>query len=331
MPLVALNIERYCNADSARTRRGQMAFIRYERVMREEVISVDILLPFADEELEDHIECVIWEAGVQGFERHDEDTFSHLVDEPFPLPRGAVRWRINIPNETDLDAAIARFRGELEDFPQLEVRAWMRDVTGYRTVWMQFFKPARVSPRIMIHPPWDKPESDAEVMVEIDPGMAFGTGTHETTMLCLALLDRLGVPQGGTVLDVGMGSGILAIAAAKLGAGHCYGVDIDPNATREAARNAEVNGVAEKCTFRTSELTAEDPNAELVIANILPHILIDISDDLIAHMKPGGMLILSGILMMEEYRVTDHFEKAGLKLVTRDELNDWCVLAFEQA
>lgn len=299
--------------------------------MREEVISVDILLPIADEEVEDHVECVIWEAGVQGFERHDEDTFSHLVDEPFPLPRGATRWRVNVAAETDLDAAVARFKAELKDFPQLEITAWMRDVTGYRTVWMQFFKPARVSERIMIHPPWDKPESDADVMVEIDPGMAFGTGTHESTKLCLGLLDTLGVPEGCTVLDVGMGSGILAIAAVKLGAGRAFGMDVDPDATREAIRNAGVNGVEEFCSFRTGELNADDPSAEIVIANILPHVLIAISRELIAHMKPGATLILSGILLIEEHRLTEHFEQAGLKLHARDEQNDWCALAFKHA
>lgn len=299
--------------------------------MREEVISVDILLPFADEEMEDHIETVIWEAGVQGFERHDEDTFSHMVDEPFPLPRGAVRWRVNVAAETDLDAAIERFKGQLSEFPLLEIHAWMRDVTGYRVLWMQYFKPTRVSENIMIHPPWDKPESDVKVMVEIDPGMAFGTGTHESTKLCLAMLDQLGIPEGCTVLDVGMGSGILAIAAIKLGGGRAYGMDIDPDATREAIRNAGVNGVEELCEFRTGELNAEDPMAEVVIANILPHVLIDISEELVAHMKPGAVLILSGILMLEEYRVTDHFKKEGLKLKTREELNDWCVLAFEHA
>lgn len=299
--------------------------------MREEVISVDILLPVADEQLEDHIECVIWEAGVQGFERHDMETFSHLVDEPRPLPVGATRWRVNVAAETDLEAAVERFRDALEDFPQLEITAWMRDVTGYRTIWMQFFKPTQVSPRVMIHPPWDRPDSGLPVMVEIDPGMAFGTGTHETTKLCIKLLDEVGTPEGCTVVDVGTGSGILAIAAVMLGAGHAVGMDTDPDATREAKRNAATNGVGDRCDFRTGELGAEDPQGDIVIANILPHVLIAISRELIEHMKPGALLILSGILLVEEDRVREHFEACGLKQVERVAQNDWCALAFRRA
>lgn len=299
--------------------------------MREEVISVDIVLPLADPMIEDIVETVIWEAGVQGFERHDNETFSQLVEEPYPLQAGATRWRVNVAAETDLDAAVARFRDELRDFPQLEITAWMRDVTGYRTVWMQFFKPTQVSPRVMIHPPWDRPEVDLPVLIEIDPGMAFGTGTHETTQLCVRLLDEIGVPQGCTVLDVGTGSGILAIAALRLGAAKAYGVDFDPDAIREAIRNAETNGVGETSEFRVGELEDSDPKAEVVIANILPHVLIAISDGLIRNTLPGGLLILSGILLVEEDRVREHFEAEGMRQVERVEKGDWCALAFRHA
>ena len=299
--------------------------------MREEVISVDIVLPVADPFKEDVIETVIWEAGVQGFERHDSETFSQLVEEPYPLQQGATRWRVNVAAETDLDAAVARFREELSDFPELEISAWMRDVTGYRTVWMQFFKPTQVSPRVMIHPPWDHPENEIPIHIEIDPGMAFGTGTHETTQLCIRLLDELGVPAGATVLDVGTGSGILAMAAVRLGASRAFGVDFDPDAIREAARNAETNGLAASCAWRVGELEASDPSGEVVIANILPHVLIAISDGLIAHTLPGGLLILSGILLVEEDRVREHFEAEGMKQVERVEKGDWCALAFRHA
>lgn len=299
--------------------------------MREEVISVDIVLPVADEIKEDVIETIIWEAGVQGFERHDNETFSQLVEEPYPLKAGATRWRVNVAAETDLDAAVERFRAELAMFPELEINAWMRDVTGYRTVWMQFFKPTQVSPRVMIHPPWDRPENDIPVMIEIDPGMAFGTGTHETTQLCVRLLDEMAITPNCTVLDVGTGSGILAIAAVKLGASTAFGVDFDPDAIRESIRNAETNGCGDRCTFRVGELEESDPKADVVIANILPHVLIAISDGLLAHTLPGGTLILSGILLVEEDRVREHFEAEGMRQVERVAKGDWCALAFRYA
>lgn len=299
--------------------------------MREEVISVDILLPVADEQIEDWVEGLIWEAGVQGFERQDEDTFSHLVDDPHPLPRGATRWRVNVAAESTVEEAVARFEAALEDIEGLQITAWVRDVTGYRTVWMQYFKPTQVSPRVMIHPPWDKPEGASEIMVEIDPGMAFGTGTHESTKLVVELMDRHGVPPGGVVLDVGTGSGVLAIAAIKLGAARAIGMDIDPDATREAIRNAEVNGVGDACAFHTGELGPEDPRGDLVIANILPHILITIADELVAHTKPGALLLLSGILKVEAQRVVDHFQTLGMERVDDAPMNDWVALALRHA
>lgn len=296
--------------------------------MREEILSVDILLPVRDPALEEEISWFILEAGVKGFEQHDSDTASFLSDDPRPLPEGAVRWRINLEIDRDIAEVQAQFEEALSDFPQVQVEVWTRDVTGYRTAWMEHFNPTQVSERILIHPPWDKGDASVPIRVEIDPGMAFGTGTHETTQLCLQLLDELDIAAGKQVLDVGMGSGILSIAAAKLGAKSVRGMDIDPESTREATRNAAVNGVADLCAFHTGELSDQDAPADLVIANILPHILIDMSDQLVAHMRKGGTLILSGILTSESEVVRSHFVAAGLTQTHKTSLNEWCAQVF---
>lgn len=296
--------------------------------MREEILSIDIVLPIADPLLEEEITWAILETGVEGFEQHDDETFSLLVDEPRPLPQGAIRWRINLDTQDDADHVRHQFEDALEAFPDVHIEVWKRDVTGYRTAWMEHFRPTQVSERIMIHPPWDQGDERVPVRIEIDPGMAFGTGTHETTRLCLQAIDARGDLKGNTVLDVGMGSGILSIAAAKLGATHVYGMDIDADSTREAIRNAHTNGVGDRCSFRTGELDAREPAADLVIANILPHVLIAISDALIAHMRPKGSLILSGILLSEAAKVESHFRAAGLQPVDTLTHNDWCALVF---
>lgn len=296
--------------------------------MREEILSVDIVLPQANPALEEEITWAILETGVLGFEQHDDETFSLLVDDPRPLPQGAVRWRLNLDEEEDEEVVRDRYTTALEDYPNLRIEVWRRDITGYRTAWMEHFQATQVSPRILIHPPWDEGDTSLPVRIEIDPGMAFGTGTHETTRLCLQQIDALRNLQGAQVLDVGMGSGILSIAAAKLGAASVRGVDIDAPSTHEARRNAERNGVADRCSFRTGELSSEDAPADIVIANILPHILIDISDELIAHTRPGGTLVLSGILEAEVTHVHQHFARGGLTLHTQGSLNDWCALVF---
>lgn len=296
--------------------------------MREEILSVDIVLPVRDPALEEEISWFIWEAGVEGFEQHDSDTARFLSDDPRPLPEGAIRWRINLEIDRDVAEVQAEFDKAFADFPQLHIDVWTRDITGYRTAWMEHFNPTQVSKRILIHPPWDKGNASAPIRVEIDPGMAFGTGTHETTQLCLQLLDDLDLAAGKEVLDVGMGSGILSIAAAKLGAKSVRGMDIDPESTREATRNAAVNGVERLCTFHTGELSDEDAPADLVIANILPHILIDISKQLIAHTRNNGTLILSGILLSEAETVRSHFAAAGLKQTHQVSLNEWSALVF---
>lgn len=296
--------------------------------MREEILSVDILLPARDPALEEEITWFILEAGVQGFEQHDSDTARFLSNDPRPLPEGAVRWRINLETEHDIDEVRARFKEALSDFPQVQVDVWTRDITGYRTAWMEHFNPTQVSDRILVHPPWDNGDPTVPIRVEIDPGMAFGTGTHETTQLCLQLLDSLDLASDNEVLDVGMGSGILSIAAAKLRAKSVRGMDIDPESTREATRNAHVNGVDGLCTFHTGELSDKDAPADLVIANILPHILIDMSDQLVAHVRPNGTLILSGILTSEAEVVRSHFVSAGLTQTHKTRLNEWCALVF---
>jgi len=299
--------------------------------MREEILSVDIVLPVADPLLADEITWAILETGVQGFEQHDDETFSLLVDEARPLPKGAIRWRINIDDEDDEAVLRARFEDALEDFPDVHIEVWRRDVTGYRTAWMEHFRPTQVSERILIHPPWDQGDTSVPVRIEIDPGMAFGTGTHETTRLCLKAIDALGDLRQKTALDVGMGSGILSIAAAKLGAAQVYGMDIDADSTREAIRNANTNGVGDRCSFRTGELDDREPAVDLVIANILPHVLIAISDALIGHMLPQASLILSGILVSEAPKVEEHFQAAGLRQVNKLVMNDWCAIVFTHA
>lgn len=172
------------------------------------------------------------------------------------------------------------------------------------------FQPVKISSRLWIVPSWHQPPDPAALSIHIDPGLAFGTGTHPTTRLCLNWLEA-NLAAGARVLDYGCGSGILAIAAMKLGAGEALGVDIDADAIATAQYNAERNRVS--AGFRTAE-AALDTTADIVIANILANPLVLLAPALAAHTRVGGHIVLSGILegqageVIAAYR--PHFELA---------------------
>lgn len=289
---------------------------------------VEITLEPPDETREALLEAALWEAGIEGLERHDDETWSALVEDPRPWQPGTVRWRV-FRSDTALQPFADAVRDATTPVAQVAIDAWTVDDLSFLEKWKDHFRPTRVSPRIIVHPPWDRPAiGPEEIGVEIEPGMAFGTGTHETTRLCLAALDDTLRHPLGTVLDVGTGSGILAIAAARLGAVSVTGVDNDPLARRIARENAALNDVAERCAFPDDGIETLSGVWDIVLANILPHVLIDLRDPLIARVRSGGSLILSGILVSEVQRVQEAFAgPLGAEGVQKT-LNEWCALVF---
>lgn len=196
--------------------------------------------------------------------------------------------------------------------------------------WKEHFKPIKVSPRIVIKPTWEPytPEG-GEVIVDIDPGMAFGTGSHETTRLCCMLLDKT-IAGGEDLLDVGTGTGILAIAASKLGAGNIDAIDIDEPSVVISKENAELNGVLSKMQISSTPLEKLSGFYNIVVANILAEPLITMSGDVSARLHKGGYLILSGILKEKADSVVGAYLTEGLKLEERLEEGDWAALLFKK-
>lgn len=200
--------------------------------------------------------------------------------------------------------------------------------------WKANFKPTRIGTRLVIKPTWeDYAARNSDVVLELDPGMAFGTGTHATTRLCLETLERLidgeqALTKGGGVLDVGCGSGVLAIAAALLGADRVVAIDIDPIAVTVTEENAAINGVTATLEVSTTPLAAISGEFSLVLANILAEELVKMAGLLTARTTAGGFLILSGILAEREAFVLAGFADQPLTLqaVTRQE--EWCCIVF---
>lgn len=181
--------------------------------------------------------------------------------------------------------------------------------------WKRFFRTMRVSPRLVVRPPWEEYTAlPGERVIVLDPGMSFGTGKHATTRTCLSLIDELAADgPGRDFLDIGCGSGILSIAAAKLGFGPVAGIDIDPDAVRIAAENAAANGV--RASFFAEDLSKCARKAAVAVANVLAPVLVEYARQVAGCVRdaPGAALVLSGILDTQYAAVRDAYEAQGFR------------------
>ncbi|HEB67408.1 MAG TPA: 50S ribosomal protein L11 methyltransferase [Gammaproteobacteria bacterium] len=258
-------------------------------------------------------------------------TFQDAADQPLfePPPGATPLWQATrvvglFPHDTDIPAVLERLAAALAPIPlpewhlnPLEDRDWVR-------AWMDDFRPMRFGERLWIVPgEAEPPEADA-VNIRLDPGLAFGTGTHPTTAMCLRWLDAH-PPAGRTVIDYGCGSGILAIAAARLGASRVIGVDTDPQALLATADNARRNAVADRIRAFLPGDAPEEP-ADLLLANILAGPLMTLAPQLAERVRPGGHIVLSGILAEQATMVLDAYRDAfDIRQAAQDE--DWVCLA----
>lgn len=200
--------------------------------------------------------------------------------------------------------------------------------------WKQYYKPIKTGEKLVIVPEWEKYDpAPGEIVVLMDPGMAFGTGTHETTRLCAMLLEKYIQPDD-RMLDVGCGSGILAICAARLGAGSCFACDIDPVAVRIAGENAALNHTAQVETG-VSDLLAQAKKVpggyNVCCANIVADVIIRLSPDIGAFMKPDGVLIVSGIITERAEETVSALETAGWHLIDERRENGWFAGALKRS
>jgi ribosomal protein L11 methyltransferase len=207
---------------------------------------------------------------------------------------------------------------------------------NWADTWKKNYHPIPVGKRLIIVPAWLETPDKTRIPIRIDPGMAFGTGTHPSTQLCLALLDDL-TPPVGDIFDIGCGSGILSVAALKLGARRAFGVDIEADAVACAYENAKANGVEDQVEFSLGSLDViksgifDIRQAPLVVANILAHILHCLLDEGLGELiAPGGTLILSGILEEQVPDMLAKIEKIGFHVATHRQIDDWVAFAVQR-
>ena len=237
-----------------------------------------------------------------------------------------------LPEDEELPIKLKRLdeglRELLENFPYWVVQAKGMTVKeeDWANAWKAYFKPVRVGKNFVVKPTWENAEiNSGDIVLELDPGMAFGTGTHPTTSLCLETLEEV-VKPGMRVFDLGTGSGILAIAAAKLGA-YVEAVDLDAVAVKVARENVELNRVQDRVEVKRGDLgSVLNRQADLVVANIIADVILLLLDDLPRLLVPKGEFIASGIIEPRSAEVEESMHRAGLEIIERRENSGWVLL-----
>ena len=260
------------------------------------------------------------------------------IDESVTAPRTDVLVKGFFPPDR-ADEFVRAVRCALEEMRQrdglnfgtLEMTRRVIDGDDWIDVWKKHFRPLHIGAHVVVVPAWiDYTPEAQEIVVTLDSNMAFGTGEHETTSMCLECLQEY-MRVGDTVIDVGCGSGILGIAAAKSGAAQSYLTDIDPVAVESARRNAQKNGVAEKTIVAHSNLL-EDASVEgdVVLANITAEVLVMLAPSLPGYLKKGGTLILSGIIDSRRDLVKRSFLAQGFTLLEERNKGEWYALVYKR-
>ncbi|MFD0672102.1 50S ribosomal protein L11 methyltransferase [Cohnella sp. GCM10027633] len=311
-----------------------------------------VLATEASQEMVTHYLTELGAGGVSVEEGWDEskprDTkYGELYDRPLnDIRKGYAEFKAYFSEGTDMEQVAEELRVLLVGLPEYGYDAGEFTIsTGdvheddWAHAWKKYFKPIAVTERLTIKPTWEEytPSREGELIIEIDPGMAFGTGTHPTTALCLKALDSA-ISGGEQVIDVGTGSGILAIGAIKLGADRVLAVDLDPVAVKNAGENVALNKLEAVIETRESDLLgvlnegdigASDranqvkPPVDIVVANILAEIILLFLDDVMNVLKPGGIYICSGIYKNKELDVEAGLLAAGFEIVDKLRQEEW--------
>jgi ribosomal protein L11 methyltransferase len=272
--------------------------------------------------------------GYQGVAIEQEGIMPEAWTDDEVPPASRLTIRAYLPVDSELEDKKARLESSLGHMSLM----YPMPTPSYRQVqdadwaeaWKAHYHPVRLGRHILIRPLWIQVKAqEDDVVIALDPGMAFGTGTHPTTHLCLEALEDL-TPQGGEVLDLGCGSGILAIAAAKFGAGNVLAVDNDPIAVEATVENREVNHVADKIEAEVGSLDtviASGRQFDLVAANLIARVILAMSENGLGQIvKPGGVAVFSGIIEEQVPDIEVALRHTGLEPYHRRTMGDWVAI-----
>lgn len=297
-------------------------------------------------EAEEAVSNILYELGVGGLAIEDpndvlafmknEDDWDFIDPSLLNQEFEGVIIKGYFPESEDLIDKIELIKQNVEKIPQYNLDKGLGEVTvtevyekDWQDSWKKYYKPKKVGDKIVVKPSWEDYEKNAdEIIIELDPGMAFGTGTHETTMMCIQKLEQY-LKKDDVVFDVGCGSGILSIAAAKLGAGKVIGVDLDVVSVDSSKKNVAMNNVENIVQIREGNLLdVVDEKADLIVSNIVAEIIIDMTKNIKKYLNRDGIFISSGIILEKVDLVKESLESQGFAIVETYNINDWaCIVS----
>ncbi|SHH34224.1 [LSU ribosomal protein L11P]-lysine N-methyltransferase [Caloranaerobacter azorensis DSM 13643] len=287
---------------------------------------------------------ILYEAGVGGvviedpndliFQNKNEGDWDYidptLVEQNFE----GVIVKGYLPESEDLIDKIELIKQNVEKIPQYNLDKGLGEVTtsevyekDWANSWKKYYKPKKIGEKIVVKPSWESYEKKSDdIVIELDPGMAFGTGTHETTIMCIKKLEKY-VHQHDIVFDIGCGTGILSIAAAKLGAISTIGIDLDEVSVKVAKENVRKNGVANTVQIRKGNLLdVVDGKANVIVANIIAEVIIKLAEVVPKFLLEDGVFIASGIILDKIKDVKAALDKNGLEVIDEMKMGEWACL-----
>ncbi|RXT15499.1 50S ribosomal protein L11 methyltransferase [Ammoniphilus sp. CFH 90114] len=284
---------------------------------------------------------ILHEAGASGVVIEDPEMLHREWDvsygeiyqlSPNDYPEEGVIVKAYLPINGHIAETVEEIKQRVQSLEAYDIPIGRAEITlaevheeEWAIAWKKYYKPVRISERITITPTWEDytPASEEELIIELDPGMAFGTGTHPTTVLCIRALEKY-LQSGDEVIDVGCGSGILSIAAAKLGAKSVLAMDLDEVAVKSTFLNSELNQVEGKINIKQNNLLEGiSTPVDLIVSNILAEIIVRFVDDAYSLLPLEGMFITSGIIGQKEQEVREALIQAGFDVIEVQELEDW--------
>ncbi|MYL33419.1 50S ribosomal protein L11 methyltransferase [Pontibacillus yanchengensis] len=292
------------------------------------------------------ISNILHEAGASGVVIEDpqdlvkeRDTFMGEIYElnPEDYPEEGVYVKAYLPVNSFLGETVEEIKEAINNLIVHEIDLGHNKITmselneeDWATAWKKYYKPVKISETFTIIPTWEdyQPVSSDEIIMELDPGMAFGTGTHPTTVLSIQAIEQY-IQKDDTIIDVGAGSGVLSIASVLLGAKEVYAYDLDDVAVKSTTINSKLNNVDQQVHAKQNNLLDHvDYQADMIVANILAEIIVRFTDKAYENLKSGGYFISSGIIQNKRQDVKDQLVKSGFEVVETNQMEDWtCIIA----
>ena len=291
---------------------------------------------------------ILHESGADGVVIEDREDLFRERDTKFgelydlsteDYPEEGVLVKAYLPVNSSLGETVESIKEAVNRLQTFDIDLGLNRVTvseiheeDWANQWKKYYKPVKVSERITIAPTWEEyiPVHQAEQVIELDPGMAFGTGTHPTTVLCIQALEKH-LKENDRLIDVGCGTGVLSIAGAKLGASHVEALDLDDVAVKSALINAELNRVHDTVNVREGNLLHEvKSEADVIVSNILAEVILDLLDDAFHRLKKGGKLIISGIIERKRNMIKNALEDREWNIIETIEMEGWIAIIAER-